>query len=84
MYVSFMEQTNAKEAALQIHFTPFARDKALNIAAAQALIDDARPLWRGGATADSNLQPEAAAQSKQETDDEKCLKKWPWWSLILI
>lgn len=45
MYVSFMEQTNTKEAALQIHFTPFARDKELNIAAAEALIDDARPMW---------------------------------------
>lgn len=31
VYVSFMEQTNTKEAALQIHFTPFARDKELNI-----------------------------------------------------
>lgn len=31
VYVSFMEQTNTKGAALQIHFTPFARDKELNI-----------------------------------------------------
>lgn len=45
VYVSFMEQTTTKEAALQIHFTPFARDKELNIAAAEPVIDDARPLW---------------------------------------
>lgn len=69
VYVSFMEQTNTKEAALQIHFTPFARDKELNIAAAEALIDNARPLWSehdGTRRRHHRLKP--AAQSKQETD----------------
>lgn len=68
MYVSFMEQTNTKEAALQIHFTPFARDKEVNIAAAEALIDDARPLWLEHDGRRRPPQTQTCSTIKQETD----------------
>lgn len=73
--VSFMEETTTKVAALQIHFTLFAWDKELNIAAAEPFHLPRHCGWstmvRGDARiiTDSTLQlvPNTVAQSNERS-----------------